>query len=191
MGIKVPADNLVIEDARIIYRNFSGNPTPFDPVGGKRTFSVEIDRAQAEVLESMGWKVKYGKVKEDGEDPRIHLPVSIKYHPRLRPPTVKMITSRGQTGIDEEAIDMFDFLSFKKVDLILRPYHWEGAFGEGVKNMLQSIYVTIQEDALQLKYADVPEIEAADSQRAIGGGSGWDAPGDDILEEAPLELERF
>lgn len=185
MAIKVPTDNLVIENARIIYRNFSGGPTPFDPVGGKRTFSVEIDREQAEALEEMGWKVKYGKPREDGEEPRIHLPVSVRYHPRVKPPTVKLINSRGQVSIDEEAIDMFDFMSFKKVDLILRPYYWKLTNGtEGVKNQLASIYVTIQEDELQLKYADIPEIEMSTPQRAIGaGGEPWGSPED--LGEIP------
>lgn len=182
MAVKVPKDNLVIENARIIYRNFSGNPTPFDAVGGKRTFSVEIDREQGEALAELGWKVKFADPREEGEEGRVHLPVSIKYHPQVQPPRIVMITSRGQTKLDEGAIDMLDFMSFKKVDLILRPYKWEFNRNEGVKNMLASIYVTIQEDALQLKYADVPEIEMGEPQRAIGSNDVWDEPLQDLGE---------
>jgi hypothetical protein len=112
------------------------------------------------------------------------MPVTVKYHPRLQPPRVVMLTSRGQTKMGEEDIDILDFMNIKKCDMILRPFHWKlKTGGEGVKNMCSSIYLTIQEDALELKYSDVPEI-AAPGQQALTSGEDYSRPFEDLGEIA-------
>ena len=184
-GIIVPTDNLMLENMQITFRNFAGVATDYSPAG-VRTFSVILDNLeQAQALEAMGWKVKYPKPREDGSESRYAatMPVSIKYHPRLAPPRIVMLTSRGQTKMGEEDIDILDFMNIKKVDMILRPFHWKlKTGGEGVKNMLSSIYITIQEDALELKYADVPEVAAGPGQLAIAGGEDYSRPFEDLGE---------
>lgn len=191
MALKVPTDNLVIEDAQITYRNFAGAEGQFNPAGA-RSFSVQIGSIEeAEALADLGWKVKIKKPREDGEDHQYPatLPVALKYHPKVQPPRVKMITSRGQTTLDEESIDMLDFMSIGKVDLIIRPFHWKMSSGEGVKNMLVSIYVTIREDELELKYADVPEIEMVrgGQQREIESSEVWDA---ELVDLGEVETQK-
>lgn len=189
MGIKVPTDNLVIENAQITWRNFAGAEGPFNPKG-VRSFSLILESVeQAQALEELGWKVKWPKPREDGEPARYAatMPVFVKYHPRLQPPKIKMIVpSRNiQTNIDEEALDVLDYVSIKKCDMILRPYHWKQPTGtEGVKNMCSSLYITIQEDELELKYADIPEVgPGATNQRAIESGDVWDEPLEDMGEQ--------
>lgn len=185
MAIKVPQDHLVIQDAEITYRNFAGAEGPYNAKGA-RNFAVWINtREEAEALEALGWKVKFSKPREDGEEPRYpaYMPVTVKYHPKMAPPRVKMITSRGQTSLDEDAIDVLDYVSIKKCDMILRPFHWKMSSGEGVKNMCQSIYVTVLEDELELKYADIPEIGPGSNQRAIESADVWDEPLQDLGEQ--------
>lgn len=187
MTLVVPTDNLVIDNAKLIYRNFAGAAGPFN-AAGVRSFSVRIETVEeAQALEALGWKIKYTKPREDGEPPAFaaHLPVSLKYHPKVNPPRVRVITSRGQTNYDEEAIDVLDYMDIAKVDLIIRPFHWKLPSGsEGVKNMLSSIYITIREDELELRYADVPMIGQNDrgSQRAIESSDTWDEPLQDLGE---------
>jgi len=191
MTIKVPSSNLIVEGAQITFRNFAGAPTPFDPVGGKRGFSLIIgSREEAEALVEQGWKIKFPKPREDGEDPRYAatMPISIKYHPRLQPPRVRMITSRGQTVMGEEDIDVLDFMSIKSVDMIIRPFKWEFNGNEGVKNMLQSIYITIEEDELEQKYSYLPEIGPGGAQLAIESGDAEIL--EDLGEHRQLQLER-
>ena len=59
-------------------------------------------------------------------------------------------------GIDVDAFD--GLVDIRQVDLIINPYHWYVNGKGGVKAYLRSIYITIHEDALELKYRDIPEI---------------------------------
>lgn len=56
--------NLNVENAAMIYKNFSGKPTRVNPAGGKRTFSLALNKEYAERLDSMGWNVKVKEVRD-------------------------------------------------------------------------------------------------------------------------------
>lgn len=191
MTIKVPSEDIFVENAKITYRNFAGNEGEYN-VKGARNFAVEIATLEeAEALEEAGWKVKYSKVREDGGEARFpaYMPVHVKYHPNLAPPRIKMITSRGQNTLLEDDIDVLDFMDIAKSDMRLRPFHWKQKSGaEGVKNMLVSIYVTIREDELELKYADIPEaVEPTLRPREIDAGDDvWEDLGE-VNEQKALE----
>jgi len=183
MTIAVPTKDLILENVQITYRNFAGNESDYN-AKGDRNYAVWIDDpAQAEALAEQGWKVKYRKPDEDGTPGRAYMPVSVKYHPRLRPPAIKILKKGGQVSLDEESVELVDFMDIEKCDMILRPFHWKLKNGnEGVKNMCSSLYVTIRQDALELKYAHIPEIGAGRGQLALGAGSEFD-PVDEALED--------
>jgi hypothetical protein len=50
---------------------------------------------------------------------------------------------------------MLDWVDIINVDLIVRPYAWTVNQKSGVKAYLQSLYVTIEEDPLEIKYSDL------------------------------------
>ena len=183
MAIKVPTKDLVLENRQITYRNFAGNESDFNKKGD-RNFAVWIDDPQeAEAIAELGWKVKYKKPEEDGTPGRAYMPVTVKYHPRLRPPMVKILKKQGQISLDEESVELVDFMDIEKCDMVLRPFHWQHkSSGEGVKNMCSSIYITIRQDALELKYAHIPEITPGRGQLALGAGEEFD-PIDATLED--------
>ena len=148
-------DNLVIENGRIMFRNFSGQESRFNKAGN-RNFAVVIDDlAEAERLANEGWNVRYTKPREEGDEPLAYINVAVSYN--NIPPMVVLVTKHGKTIIDEEEVGMLDWAEIINSDLILRPYNWEVSGNRGVKAYLKTGYFTIEEDAFADKYRHVGE----------------------------------
>lgn len=154
-----PGDGTVVmEDVRIVFRNFTGKEGKYNKEGD-RNFAVLLDPDTAAELLEDEWNVKFLKPKEDdeeGSEDQAFMHVSVNYG-KGRPPRVVIITERGRTNLDEESVEMLDWADIKNVDLIIRPYQWEVNGKTGIKAYLQSLYVTIEEDPLEKKYADMDE----------------------------------
>jgi hypothetical protein len=153
----MPQDNTVLmEGVRIVFRNFAGKEGMYNREGD-RNFAVLLDDTMANTMAEDGWNVKWLKPDPDEPDspPQAYLQVSVNY--KGRPPRVVLITSRGRTNLDETSIEMLDWADIKNVDLIIRPYEWIVNDKTGIKAYLKSIYVTIEEDALEIKYADLDQ----------------------------------
>lgn len=147
-------DNLIIEGARILFRNFAGAPTKFDPRGGKRSINIAIDDPQdAENLKRLGWNIKQLDPRDEGEEGTYHLPVFITFTPIA--PDIFIVTKKGKRRLDESTIGELDFHTLSNVDLVIRPYHWEVSGNTGIKAFVKTMYVTIEEDAFADKYADI------------------------------------
>ena len=147
---KDEAKKVTIEDAELIFRNFSGKEGQYNREGD-RNFSVLLDDETAAVMAADGWNVKYLEPREEGDVPKPYLPVAVRFD--VIPPTVIMLTSAGRTHLDEDTVGILDFANFAMVDLIVRAYTWAVNDKVGVKAYLKSIYVTIEEDELEKKYA--------------------------------------
>jgi hypothetical protein len=159
-----------MEDVQLAFRNFAGAEGEFNRKGD-RNFSIILRPEEAEGLERDGWNVKYLRVREEGEQPQPYIQVSVSYNPKARPPKIVMVTSKGKNPLGEEMIELLDFVDIKTVDVILNPYSWTVSGKSGIKAYLQTMYITIEEDPLDLKYAEIGgahEIEAG--------------PGFDIIE---------
>lgn len=173
--------NVTIENARIVFRNFAGREERFNPAG-RRNFGVILPDDVAEQMVKDGWNVKYLKPREEDEQPQPWLQVAISY--KVRPPRVVMVTSRGRTSLPEELIEALDYADLAVVDLIVNPYSWTVDGKSGIKAYLTSIFVTIAEDDLERKYADVPEIDIHGKPLALEAG-----PGDDFIDAEVIDAE--
>ena len=77
-----PRDILQIDDARIVYRNFSGTGSKFNREGD-RNFAVVIpDQDMADELVNRGWNVKIKPPRDEDDAPFMFLPVKIKFNER-------------------------------------------------------------------------------------------------------------
>jgi len=151
-----PADNTILfENAELKFLNFRGIAGQYNREGD-RNFCVMINDEQLlKRMEKEGWNIKRLKAREEGDEERPYIQVSVKF--TGRPPRVVMITSRGHTDLSEETVGLLDHADIANVDLIVRPYDWEVNGRGGKKAYLKSIFVTINEDYLEQKYAEVTE----------------------------------
>lgn len=148
-----PRGILQIDDARIVYRNFSGAPSKFNREGD-RNFAVVIEtQEQADALIAEGWNVKIKAPRDEGEDPFIYLPVKIKFNDRG--PSVYLRSGKAMRKLSEDTVDVLDNVDILSVSMDLRPYDWEVNGKTGRTAYLQSINVTQEVDRFADIYAEV------------------------------------
>ena len=139
-----PRDILQIDDARIVYRNFSGTGSKFNREGD-RNFAVVIqDQDMADELVNRGWNVKIKPSRDEDDAPFMFLPVKIKFNERG--PKVYLQSGEKTVELDEEGIDCLDDVDILGVDLDIRPYDWEVNGKQGRTAYLQSIHVVQEID---------------------------------------------
>lgn len=179
---------IVIENAHIFFLNFSGKEGMYN-AEGDRNFCLELEPAMARDLERDGWNVKYTKVREDGDEPIPYIQVSIKYTGRngvkVRPPVLVLVTSKNRMPLGEDECEILDWVDIGNVDIIVRPYTWSVSGKTGVKAYLKAIYVTARENALESKYAHLPEVRMGQSALAI------EAPQEEIWEGEVIEEDQL
>ena len=151
MHITFAPDNILqIDDARIIFRNFSGAPSKFNREGD-RNFAVIIPEQEiADALIAEGWNVKIKPPREDGDTPFMYLPVKIKFNDRG--PRVYLKSGSNMIRLDEESISCLDNVDIISVDLDIRPYDWIVNGMEGRTAYLKSIQVTQEVDRFYDQY---------------------------------------
>lgn len=149
------ADNLMIENAQVLFRNFAGMEKPFNSEGD-RNFCVILDPDQAEDLKAKGWNVKQLRALEEGDEPKPYIQVSVNYK-KGRPPRVILITASGRVDLGADEVKMLDYADVKNWDIVLNPYSWEVGDNSGIKAYLKNAYVTLNQDEFDLKYADIPD----------------------------------
>lgn len=163
MSEEARTPNATLENVRIAFRNFAGKEGQYNREGD-RNFAVMLDDDIAAQMAKDGWNVKTLKPRDEDDTPQAYIQVTVGYGGG-RPPQVTMVSSRGRTNLGEDEVGILDWADIVNVDLTIRPYHWTVSGKSGIKAYLYKIFVTIEEDDLDLKYADVPDSASSSGPR--------------------------
>lgn len=118
-----PRGILQIDDAHIIYRNFSGAESKFNRKGDRNFALIIPDQDLANRLIDDGWNVKIKQPREEGDTPFMYLPVKIKFNDRG--PNIYLETGHNRVKLDEESVEILDNIDIAQIDMDIRPYDWE------------------------------------------------------------------
>lgn len=149
MSNKMPY--LEIENATLIFKNFSGMETEYNRKGNRNFHVLIEDEEFAKQLMNDGWNVTIHDKKEDRE-PFYSLKVAVRYD--VLPPNVYLVRQSDMKLIrlDEEDVGQVDTADIVNVDLVIRPRIWEINGKTGIKAYLKDAYITIKENRFAQKY---------------------------------------
>lgn len=147
--------NLEVENARLIFRNFSGKPDKFNAKGGTRKFGVIIDPNIADSLREEGWNIKMLPPKDDEGEPLFYLGVKVQYG-EYRQPNVYLIANGRKQLLEEDAVSSLDYAELQNVDLVITPHPWDINGKSGITAYLKTGYFEIITDSFADKYEDLP-----------------------------------
>lgn len=144
---------ITLEGVRLIFKNFSGEERRFNEAG-KRNFGVILPEEVAADMAADGWNVKTLASREEDEPDAKFLKVNVNYNSG-RPPRVIVLAGRNRTPLNEDTVGSLDWAEIVNVDLVISPYVREDT--SSVTAYLKTLYVTIDQDPLDAKYAAVGE----------------------------------
>lgn len=152
-----PRGILQIDEARIVYRNFSGVGSKYNREGD-RNFAVVIPSEDiANKLIDDGWNVKIKPARDEDDQPFMFLPVKIKFNERG--PAVYVESGSNVRRLAESNVNIIDNIDISSVDMDIRPYEWDVNGKQGKTAYLQSIKIIQQVDrfAERLASEESPE----------------------------------
>lgn len=161
----MPLNDELFEGAEVRFRNFRGAPGPFNSEGD-RNFCIFLDPERALELEAKGFNVKTLRAREDGDDDRKYVQVAVNYG-KGRPPRIMLINSRGRIDLGADEVELLDYADILNWDIVINPYEWTVNDNKGVKAYLKHAFITINENELERKYADVPDLNPTKSSSTV------------------------
>ena len=145
-----PRGVLQIDDARIIFRNFSGEAGQYNREGD-RNFALLIPTQEiADELTHEGWNVRVRESRDPDGEPYMYLPVKVKFNDRG--PNIYLKSGKSVNRLDESTVGMLDDIDILSVDMDIRPFDWDINGKTGRTAYLQSMNVTQNIDRFAARY---------------------------------------
>ena len=146
--------HIIIKDARLIFKNFSGMKQKFNEEG-KRNFNVFVDTpTDVRELQDRGFNVRILRPRDEDELPNHVLKVNLSYNSR-RPPKIYLVCNGVKTLLDEETVCEMDNAYIQKADIVVTPYKKDDL--SNTTAWVSSMNIYIEPDPLDLLDIDSPE----------------------------------
>jgi len=139
--------DLEVEGAGIIFKNFSGAPTEFNPAGGKRTFALVLPRELADDLAEEGWNIRRRPAKDEGDEDMLYTEIVVNMN-SMYPPKLHLLFRYGDSEkmrlLHEDELFELDENIITDIDLIVHPFAHgrSNSAGSTVKGYLKTLYAT-------------------------------------------------
>ena len=157
---KKVTNNITIEGARLIFRNFSGEKSKYN---SDRTFDVVLEEELAKKLKADGWKVDFLEPRNEDEEGLWHIKVKVYFsEDRSRWPQIVVISGGTKKRLGPKNVNVLDWASFENVDVCIRPYNYDFGGKTGVKAYVKSLWVTLRDDDMEMKDRDIPYADGGD-----------------------------
>ena len=117
--------NLTVENAVIFWTNFKGEPTKFNPQGGKRTFNLALSEEVAMDLRENGWNVKERQPYDEDDDILYYtecvLNMRSQYIPRVFLCT-EWNGKKSMRRLYDDNVGELDGMRYENVDVVIHPH---------------------------------------------------------------------
>lgn len=146
-------ENIIVENARLIFKNFGGEASKYNRKGDRNFCVVIEDPEQAQALANDGWNIKRLDPRDEDDEPTYYITVKVNFDNEPIP-TINMVTSitKKKTQLFEDTVQCLDYSRILAADVIIKPYNWDVNGKQGVSAYLQTLYVMIEEDPFAYKY---------------------------------------
>ena len=131
---------VLVDDARIIYKNFAGKGDKFNREGDRKFSLLITSQEVADAFIEQGYNVKIKAPRDEDDTPFMYLEVKVKFN--NRGPVAYLKSGHNVRMLDEDTIEILDNIAIDSVDMDIRPYDWEANGKTGRAAYLQSIHVT-------------------------------------------------
>lgn len=131
---------VLVDDARIIYKNFAGKGDKFNREGDRKFSLLITSQEVADAFIDQGYNVKIKAPRDEDDTPFMYLEVKVKFN--NRGPVAYLKSGANVRMLDEDTIEILDNIAIDSVDMDIRPYDWEANGKTGRAAYLQSIHVT-------------------------------------------------
>lgn len=162
MNYKNNGTTIEINNAKIIFKNFSGKPGMYNKEGDRNFCLLLPDDAAVYFFRRNGYSPTVKpSTSEEGEFFRY---IKIKLRFNQWGPTVILKSGDKTTRVDESLVSALDSIRIDRVDMDIRPYQWERPNGEsGQTAYLSGMTVYQQIDRFEQMMMDIGENDSSDN----------------------------
>lgn len=151
-------EEITMEGVEIKWRNFAGIKGEFNKLGYNLFTIVVPDYIDVNQMQKDGWNVKWKAVDkldpEAGEFPALEIRINMnsKYPPKV---IMRSEQTKKRTYLSEDTLVELDHADIVNCDIVIGPNHYEINGKKGIRAYLRSMWATIHEDPLDLKYNEM------------------------------------